>query len=174
MKYHTISQGRLKETLTYIPATGVFVWNGHFGGSSKKGKIAGTKKKDGYINITVDGIDMRAHRIAWIYTYGSCDTFIDHINQERHDNRLSNLRAISGHSDNAKNTKLSTKNTSGVVGVCWSTHSKKWVAQLGHKGKVIWLGKFSRFEDAVDARKAGEQLYNFHENHGLRKEKTNA
>lgn len=57
-----------------------------------------------------------------------------------------------------KTKKLSSANTSGVRGVC-QTKKGRWRAYIGHKGQHIYLGEFPRFEDAVKARKAGEEKY---------------
>ena len=57
-----------------------------------------------------------------------------------------------------KSKKLSVANTSGVKGVC-PTKDGRWRAYIGHKGKQIFLGDFSRKEDAIYARKEGEKKY---------------
>lgn len=54
--------------------------------------------------------------------------------------------------------KLSKKNTSGVRGVC-PTKRGTWRATVGYKGKQIYLGEYAKKEDAVAARKKGEELY---------------
>lgn len=57
-----------------------------------------------------------------------------------------------------KTKKISSKNTSGVRGIC-PTKAGKWRAYIGHKGEQIYLGEFSKMEDAVKARKAAEEKY---------------
>ena len=55
-------------------------------------------------------------------------------------------------------TKLSKKNTSGVRGVC-PTKRGMWRATVGYKGKQIYLGEYVKKEEAIAARKKGEELY---------------
>lgn len=60
--------------------------------------------------------------------------------------------------ESIKSKKLSKKNTSGVRGVC-PTKAGRWRAVIGYKGKQIYLGEFPNIEDAIMARKAGEEKY---------------
>jgi len=50
-------------------------------------------------------------------------------------------------------------NTSGVRGVYYEKKTKTWRARLKFKGKIMSFGSYSRFEDAVSARKAAEEEY---------------
>lgn len=52
-----------------------------------------------------------------------------------------------------------TDNTSGRTGVYLNKSSNKWVSQIGFEGKVVFLGSFKNFEDAVKARKEAEIKY---------------
>ncbi len=90
---------------------------------------------------------------------------IDHINGDRGDNRISNLRVVTS-TENNRNKAINKNNTSGVTGVTWSKSRRKWIAQI-HIGKIgKALGGFDRVEDAIAARKNAETRYGFHENHG--------
>jgi len=159
-----ISQSRIRELLDYDEESGVFTWLLRRGGI-KAGSIAGHKHKHGYVEIKIDGNIYQAHRIAWLLTYGDECEFIDHINHNRADNRLVNLRSVS-RSDNARNKSKYNSNTSGVTGVVWNATKKRWIAQIGIDGEVIHLGTFTKHHLAVDARKLAEVAYGFHENHG--------
>ena len=90
---------------------------------------------------------------------------LDHINHQRDDNRLENLRVVT-RKQNCRNLSLPKKNTSGVVGVTFDNSLKKWKSQINIDGKNMNLGSFSTFEKAVTARKSAENFYGFHENHG--------
>jgi hypothetical protein len=81
---------------------------------------------------------------------------IDHINTHAYDNRKSNLR-IADKSKNGMNIGLRKNNTSGATGVY--RIRKKWGAQITYEGKVIYLGIYDTFEEAVAARKEAEQKY---------------
>ena len=89
-----MDQNIIKELLHYEPNTGIFTWLKHRGGKTKKGSIAGSLHKCGYMVIRINVKHYYAHRVAWIYVHGSIPehVLIDHINGKRNDNRIENLR----------------------------------------------------------------------------------
>src|SRR3990167_3120706 len=107
-----ISQQRLKELLSYNPNTGEFTRLVATGihGCNKAGVVVGCLSDhptQGYILIRVnnDGILYRAHRLAWLYVYGFWPPAdIDHINGNRSDNRIVNLRSVT-RSQNLQNMR---------------------------------------------------------------------
>lgn len=82
----------------------------------------------------------------------------DHINRNKLDNRRSNLRSVTG-CQNMMNVGVPSNNVSGYRGVSWDNKHKKWMAQIVVEWKSIWLGRHSRLEDAISARKQGESIY---------------
>jgi hypothetical protein len=86
------------------------------------------------------------------------DKDVDHINHNKKDNRKQNLRIVS-RQENMCNTSMKSNNKSGVVGVHFDKRFCKWVAQIGYKGKKIYLGSFLKFDDAVKVRKEAEEKY---------------
>lgn len=82
---------------------------------------------------------------------------VDHINGDKWDNRKCNLRIVT-HADNTKNRKLDKRNKSGYTGVK-ETKTGMWNAQIYCDGKRISLGTYKTKEEAVKARKAGEEKY---------------
>lgn len=87
----------LREHLDYQPTTGIFTWR-------KNGKPAGCKHPNGYVVIRLQGRLYYAHRLAWVHVHGNGPKqVIDHINQDKGDNRISNLRDVS-QSANVKNS----------------------------------------------------------------------
>lgn len=84
--------------------------------------------------------------------------FTDHINQNKLDNRKSNLRTVTK-SQNSINTGKNKKNKSGFKGVYFDTWSNKWRAELKIKGKKITLGRFFNIEEALKSRLLAEQKY---------------
>lgn len=164
-----LTQSRLKELLDYNPDTGIFIWRIHKP-PIIVGREAGNKSPIGYMRINVDVKSYYAHRLAWLYVYGHLpENEIDHINHDRSDNRIANLRSVT-HCENHKNVSMQKSNKSGVVGVCWVQSRGKWMAQMTARGKHMYLGIFDAFDDAVKARKMAEKLHGFHENHGDRKQ----
>lgn len=151
----------LKAELTYDALTGKF--------NRKYGKQISEKlTSSGYYTITVAGTPYLAHRLAWFYTYGYFPTMIDHIDGNRVNNCINNLREVAA-LDNQRNLSKAINNTSGTTGVSYSKSSNKWEAKIQVKGKTIHLGRFLDLEDAILARKQGEIDYGFHANHGKTK-----
>ena len=146
-----ISQERLKALLDYDPLTGLFTrkvsHNRWIAGS-----VAGFKNTDGYIDAGVDGNYYGTHRLAWLYVYGdSIEQEIDHINGDKCDNRICNLRPATK-SINAQNKRAArVDSASKILGVSWHKAAKKWVAQIQVSGKKTHLGSFSEIDDAKDA-----------------------
>jgi len=137
-------------------------WNSHYAG-----KPAFTSMmRNGYRIGAVCNRSMLAHRVIWAMVSGQWPADqVDHINGDRQDNRLENLRAVS-RADNNKNSKRPCTNTSGAIGVCKSPTRGKWLAQIKVGGQVFHLGTFERKSDAISARKKAERKYGFHKNHG--------
>lgn len=144
-----MTQELLKDELNYDPSTGVFTRVSKAGmGNLLAPRVAGTITTNGYVSIHVRGKCYQAHRLAWLYMYGSWpgdDT--DHINGVRHDNRIANLRDCT-RAQNSQNTGMSKRNKSGKRGVSWSALHSKWRAQIALNGKVKHLGLFDTTDEA--------------------------
>lgn len=162
----------LYERLSYDPETGLLhwkynsnmpqSWNTQWALKEAFTYVSGGRYKQG----AIDGVNHHAHRIDWAMYYGEWPTgVVDHINGDGTDNRIENLRMATV-SDNAKNAKLSSANSSGVTGVVRLKNTDKWKAQIGHNGKCVFLGHFDTMEEAIAARKQAETKYGFHANHG--------
>jgi hypothetical protein len=139
-----------------------FVWNSKY---ANKQAFTSIDSK-GYRQTNLGGKVLRAHRVAWAVYFGEWPKHqIDHINGDRTDNRIVNLRDVE-EPENKKNQKKFKDNKSGVSGVCWHKRSKKWVAQIASGKKYYYLGLFETKEEAAIARKAAEVKLGFHKNHG--------
>jgi len=162
-----ITQSILKEYLHYNPDTGIFTRVKRSANAIQVGDVAGClSKSNGYLVFHVLNKLWLAHRLAWLYSYGEWPEHqIDHINHNRTDNRLINLRAVT-HKENTRNKSLLTANKSGFNGVSWAKDRSKWRAIIEVSGKVIRLGSFDDIKDAIEARKAANIKYKFHKNHG--------
>lgn len=136
-------------------------WN-----SSFAGKEAGCTDSKGYKIVHLNNKTYKVHRIIWAISTGEMPKgFIDHINHNRSDNRLENLRVVTP-AESAQNRSKAKNNTSKVTGVRWNKADKCWVANICVMGKAVHLGNFKNMEDAIRARFDGETKYNFHPNHG--------
>lgn len=137
------------------------VWNAHFGGAE-----AGSPHCDGYRHIEIGKRKFLTHRVIWALVHGVWpEGCIDHIDHNRMNNKISNLRVVT-RSQNNRNSSLRADNTSGAVGVRWHKSSKKWEARVSISGRLRYLGLFTKFDDAVSARKLADQGIGYHENHG--------
>ena len=91
--------------------------------------------------------------------------YIDHLNGDKHDNRIANLRDVDM-STNLRNAAGKSNNTSGATGVNWRADKGKWRARIMVNYKERTLGHFDTFEEAVAAREAAARKLGFTERHG--------
>lgn len=134
----------------YDPATGVFTHTRPIakGWFTPPGTPAGTKTKSGYIRISLNGRGVFAHRLAWLIVYGAPPNgYIDHINGDRSDNRIVNLRVVDK-AMNAQNRQgANCNNSHGFLGVTYRPR-QGWLAQIGIDGRQKVLGYFDNPEEA--------------------------
>ena len=149
----------IKAVIRYEPDGGKFFWAKRTGGTSAAGKEAtGTKDARGYVRIGVLGRIYKAHRLAMAL---SCDRFpdmeIDHINGNKSDNRLVNLREVSRETNQQNCISAYKTNSTGMLGV--SQHKPGvWRARLSVGGKNKSLGLFSDPHQAHEAYKAAKRI----------------
>ena len=136
--------------LEYDPISGVLKWK-ETGKGRRSDKIAGSINGNGYIQIRLAGTIYLAHRLAWLCVTGEWpENHIDHINGDRSDNRLINLREATP-LENAQNNKLRSDNTSGFIGVSAHKASGKWTANIRVNGALRYLGLFDDLSEAKTA-----------------------
>lgn len=168
----------LRECFDYCHETGVLIWKErpreHFAtGSGQKnfnsqrtGRRIEGKQALGYISLKLTNRMFLAHRVIWAIYYGSWPTGqIDHINMDKSDNRIVNLKAAT-HAENRRRTSTPSNNCSGAIGVSWYKQHNKWRAYINVNGRRISLGCFIQKEDAIAARRAAEVRYGYASNHG--------
>jgi hypothetical protein len=169
-----LTQNLLHELLEYDPSTGEFLWKhrninwfnteNDFKAWNNRlsGKKAGYVDKRGYLFIRINYFLYSAHRLAWLYVYGSFPKMIDHINGNRQDNRIENLRECTD-SQNQGNSKRSKNNTTGYKGVSLHKGTGKYTAEITYNNKKIYLGLFLTPEEAHDTycKKASELFEEF-------------
>lgn len=149
------TQAEVCASLDYNPDTGVFTRKvSRFQGKGKAGSVAGYVNPSGYRRIMVNNRGMWAHRLAWVISTGSWpEGEVDHINGERDDNRLANLRACT-HAENRQNMRRPQRNsTSGVLGVSFDKSRGKWCAKIKVKaeGRNRTIGRYATLELASAA-----------------------
>jgi len=176
--YREISQGVLHQLLDYDPNTGLFVWKPRARGLFSTDRIwkswnatfAGkpalrSKSKRGYYVGAIFDTRIPAHQAAFCWVNGYYPKEVDHENGNPLDNRSVNL-LDSNRSDQMKNRRLSSNNTSGQMGVVYLKDTGKWLARISSHGRLHYIGKFSSKKDAIAARKNAEQHFNYNETHG--------
>lgn len=156
-----LTHAYLKQILDYNQKTGHFTWIKAMRPRGKVGEIAGCLNVHGYIQIGIHGKRYTGHRLAWFFVHGEWPEEIDHINQDRSDNRLRNLRNVS-HSENLRNQKRHKSNKSGVMGVTWQKSKSKWRVRAGK----VDGGMHDDLLTAVSVRKRLEREQGYHPNHG--------
>jgi hypothetical protein len=140
----------LQELFSYDVVSGVLTWKVSKG-RAKPGDVAGTQHNKGYLSAEVDGTAYLVHRLAWCMYFGEWPNgFIDHVNLDKQDNRIENLR-IAYRSSNNCNQFVRADNTSGVKGVSWHARVGKWQARVQVRSKRTHIGYFDSLEQAEQA-----------------------
>lgn len=131
------------DTISYNPETGLFTWSVARPGC-RLGAQAGSVNSDGYRVVKVGKRPVLAHRLAWLISFGAWPNGpIDHINGDRQDNRLSNLRVVD-HATNMQNKRqaMSNNKSCGLLGVTWNKQHKRWQSKLMANKKAHHIGYF--------------------------------
>lgn len=146
---------RLRELLDYDPETGEFIYLTTRGSARKGTRKFGAANKNGYLGLGVDGKIYAAHRLAWMLFYGEDPPAqIDHINGDRQDNRITNLRSASP-LVNAGNVGVRKNSPFGVPGV--TACRGKYKVTATRYGVSHHLGYFDTLEEAVAVRHEAEE-----------------
>lgn len=151
-KESAVSPERLKALISYDAGTGVFSWIVSPRFSVDVGRVC-HPSKNGYVYIRIDDRSYFAHRLAWFYVYGHWPIgTIDHINGNRSDNRLENLRDVSSRANTQNRRSPSKSNSTGFLGVTANgSIANPYRAQITFGNKVIYIGIFPTPELAYEA-----------------------
>ena len=139
-----LTQERLRELLAYDRETGDFRWRISKGAAGRGSSPRGVNP-DGYKRLMIDGRRYYQHSLAWLWIYGYLPARIDHINGDRADNRLCNLRECT-RSENRANCRMYKNNRSGFKGVY--RRNNRWCAEVKWKRRKHHLGSYSTPEEA--------------------------
>jgi hypothetical protein len=145
-----ITAQRLRELLDYDAETGVLKWRVNRR-RARAGDAADRSYINGYGRIKVDRKEYLAHRLCWLHVTGEWPAgHIDHINGNKSDNRMSNLRDVDRNTNAQNQRKAQASNKVGVLGVRRSWN--RWRATIRIPGgRQISLGTFGSAEQAHDA-----------------------
>lgn len=148
MTHQILTSARLRELLHYDEKTGVFTRHAQ----SQRHLPVGTVPKNpryAYLRICLDYKIYMAHRLAWLYVNGVWpDGQIDHINGNKLDNRIENLRDATPSQNKQNMRKARADSKSGLAGASWYSSGNKWRAAIQIDGKKKHLGYFDTAEEA--------------------------
>ncbi len=143
-------EDELNRELKYDPLTGELYWR-----VSRRNRVMGIRAggvKGRYRYITIDGVNYLEHRVIWTMVHGGIpsDKEIDHIDRDRYNNRLENLRLVTRR-ENILNSGVAGSNCSKYPGVTRSNTPGKWVAGLHINSNRVNIGTYATEEEAYDA-----------------------
>lgn len=150
------SIGDVRAHFRYEAATGHLFWLKTLSRRAMAGARAGSGSH-GYISVGFRGKQIPAHVIIWFLHTGVWPgKEIDHINGDRSDNRIENLR-LATDSEQQCNRRMDRRNSSGVKGVYWNKKAGKWQAYITKHGRITYLGIYNSIDDAKAARARAEE-----------------
>ena len=110
------------------------------------GQVAGCfHKGKGYIHVKIKAKAFKAHRLVFLYHHGYLPECVDHIDGDKTNNRIENLRAATKE-ENCHNQKIRSTNKSGYKGVKWVEHCKKWQVEVCKNYKQLRFGMYEDLE----------------------------
>lgn len=138
----------LAQLLRYDPQTGALSWIVPRRGPQRPSREAGSKRKDGYVIVSIDNRRYFAHRIAYALHYQKPpDGFIDHINGDPGDNRIENLRLV----DSWGNQQNRRCHRNGKTPGTFQGRNGSWIARIGIENRSLHLGTFATEAEAQQA-----------------------
>lgn len=136
-------------------------WNSKHAGHA----AAAHDNGQGYLAVRVFDKPRKLHRIIFALRHGHYPEAIDHINGDRADNRICNLRSVTPQ-QNSQNLRLSKQSKSGEPGVYWNEKTRKWQARVSIGRRSKYLGNYTEKDEAVAAARAARVDLGYHPNHG--------
>ena len=151
----------LRRYFSYDPNTGEFLWKEMSAKRIRVGSIAGRTDEYGHRNLTLRNRHYQAHRVAWLFAFGSWPKgVIDHINGIRDDNRIANLRDVSIATNSQNQKRPTSKNKySDLIGCGYNPRMKKWYSRIWIAGKQVHLGLFDDKLVAHQAYLAAKRIH---------------
>ena len=155
---------QITKKFRYDPVSGNLFYRSWY--RSGKEQLVKSLDADGYLSVTLNRRRQRAHRVCYMIFHQQIlgDKIVDHLDQDKKNNRISNLRLTTRAVNNQNLAKRKT-NTSGVVGVYQIPSSGKWRAQIRVNKINKHIGCYNTIEEATAARRFAIKQYGFCENH---------
>lgn len=124
-------------------------------GSANIGDRAGNVMKNGYRQIGINSKNYYTHRVIFLYHHGYLPEFLDHIDGDKSNNNIENLREATLQENQMNHKKPKSMNgkptSSRFKGVCWDKQREKWLSHITIDGKQKHLG---RYDTEIDAAKS--------------------
>lgn len=139
----------LRSLLDYDASTGRFLWLKSTG-AAKEGAEAGGLSSTGYVRIAIFGKRYQAHQLAWLHQYSEWPGELDHINGDKADNRIANLRKAHRDENLQNQRKAHSNNKAGILGVSL-TKRGRFVVMIQSGGERKYLGSYATAEEAEAA-----------------------
>lgn len=140
-----LTQDQVRELFDY--RDGNLYWKVSKARCIKIGDLAGCVNNTGYRHVKINGKSYLAHRLIFLYHHGFLPKFLDHIDGNKPNNSIDNLREVT-HSQNNQNRREDKYHdgkptSSRFKGVCLDKRREKWVAQIQHTTEHKYLGSFA-------------------------------
>lgn len=130
----------IRRLVSYDAETGTFTRLVPGGNGVKAGDRTGYVNAGGYVVLSLCDQKLYAHRVAWLLTHGEWPTkFIDHIDGDKQNNRIENLRNVSNQL-NTQNIRAARGASSGLLGAYWDKQKSKWMSLIMTNGRSKFLG----------------------------------
>jgi hypothetical protein len=118
---------------------------------SHTGRVIKAVSKNGYLNCGTSNINVGGHQLAWFLYHNEVPVEVDHINMNKLDNRICNLRNVNRQKNQFNNKK--------AKGYSWDKNRNKWIAKIGLNGECINLGRFNTEQEARQAYLDAKKIY---------------
>lgn len=149
-----LTASRARELLSYCHESGFLTRRITTSHKAVAGTAPGWVNAAGYIAINLDGGGYLAHRLAWLIVYGEWPKgVIDHINQNKLDNRIANLRDVTRqvNTQNSRKEKVGKLYGASLAGANWDSHAGRWKSSICVNGRHKHLGRFDTELEAHNA-----------------------
>lgn len=138
---------RLRELFDYDESSGLLYWRAKTNRRTVVGSVAGCADGRGYVKVGVDGCKLQAHRVVWAYCTGAWpEREIDHIDGDRSNNRIANLRDVSASVNRQNQRSPQKRNKVGLLGV--SRKRNRFRSAIEIDGAHVALGSYATKEQA--------------------------
>lgn len=134
-----------------LTPNGEFIIKDSFHKSKIGRKVRGGVDRDGYFRVEFNNYTIPLHRLVWFYIHGDCPPMLDHINGNRQDNRIENLRPADAYINNSNRQK----HRDGIPpGVNYHSRDKKWYVQVYQNKRYKYVGRYETLEQAIAVRRS--------------------